>query len=156
MKDNKELKTCDIFSQKQDNFENIKAKYAQEILSAGGDYAKVQEIQEKYSDYFVNAGTEILKGYKEKEDSPDERVVCFDRIMTTEDNKLHIRNANLENLIKTGMCIHMDAPVRCVCCAKEIHGFGLTVLTDNSYICFDCCDDDNYFDCDRIKLFYRD
>ena len=156
MKDSKELKTCDVFSQKQDNFENIKAKYTQELLSAGGDYAKVQEIQEKYADYFVNAGTEILKGYKEKEDSPDERVVWFDRIRTTEDNKLHIYNANPEELIKTGMCIRMDAPVRCVCCAKEIHGYGLTVSTDNSYICLDCCDNDNYFDCDRIKLFYRD
>ena len=156
MKDNKELKTCNVFSQNQGNFDDIKTKYTQELLLAGGDYAKVQEIQEKYADYFVNAGTEILKDYKEKEDFLDERVVWIDRIRTTEDNKLHIHNTKPERLIKTGMCERMNAPVKCICCAKEIHGYGLTVLTDNSYICLDCCDDDNYFDCDKIKLFYRD
>lgn len=156
MKDNKELKTCDVFSQKLNNFESVRNSYIHELSKAGGDYRNVQKIQEKYASYFDAAGSNILKGYKEKETDPDECAVWFDRVSLNAENKKLLQCTETEKLVKAGLCERISSPVVCVCCGKPVHGLGLTVETDNSFICLDCCDADNYFDFNEIKLFVRE
>lgn len=115
-----------------------------EISESARDKAIVR-VQNKYQDKFAFYGSAILCD-ADGDTSSDEGLIDSDPVPLTSElrefiwrHKDRLRQINVikESTIKRS----------CVVCGEVIHGLGLTdVLDAGISVCWDCCDENAYFD----------
>lgn len=115
-----------------------------------------REVQEKYEECFSSVGTELIAANPKEEDLIADRQRQQDeelkqRVQLTDRNK-ELIEWGFGKLVQDGLARVDNAIPICIECGKSITGLGLICENDNSVICWDCVDSQNYIDYKTINI----
>lgn len=115
-----------------------------------------REVQEKYEEYFSSVGTELIAANPKEEDLIIDKQKQQDgelkhRVQLTGRNK-ELIEWGFDKLVQDGLAKIDNAIPICIECGKSITGLGLKCENDNSVICWDCVDSQNYIDYKTINI----
>lgn len=137
------INSMSLFSaEEKKNLRRISELYSEELRKANADYKEVQKVQEKFAEYFDNISTKII----EDSSKPEQQGTSLaQRLYFTDVHKELIAN-NFDTLLKQSLVSERNYNPLCIECACTIEGLGLALEKDNSYLCWNCIDEDNYTD----------
>ncbi len=144
---------------KEDNVElsTVEQAYHEEMMGLEDDSrAATWALQEKYENYFSSIGTKLITANPKDEDiiameQKKQQAKLSKRVQITNELKELIAT-DFDKLVHEGLAKEDSVTPICIECGKNIKGLGLICENDNSMICWDCVDSQNYIDYSTINI----